>query len=133
MSTVSPPLSPGQDSTREEPDRNLALELVRVTDAAAIADERRLFYVGMTRAKDQLILSRADKRMVRGKVREQAPSRFLADIERELLRQEKSDLPRKKPGGAAAVAILTACANVCAPSAGPCGERVGVRGASTSR
>jgi hypothetical protein len=34
---------------------------------------------------------------LRGKTREQAPSRFLADIERELLRQQTSDLPRRKP------------------------------------
>src|SRR5262249_34152994 len=33
-------------------------------DAAAVAEERRLFYVGMTRAKDQLILSRAEKRLM---------------------------------------------------------------------
>jgi len=64
-------------------------------DAATIAEERRLFYVGMTRAKDQLILSRAGKRLVRGRPREQAPSRFLADIEHELLRQQKSELPRR--------------------------------------
>jgi hypothetical protein len=29
-------------------------------------------------------------------VREQAPSRFLADIERELLRQQTSELPRRR-------------------------------------
>ena len=34
MSTLS---TPPQHPTREEPDRNLALELVRVTEAAAIA------------------------------------------------------------------------------------------------
>src|SRR5947199_6330831 len=40
MSTFSTPSTPGQDSTREQPDRNLALELVRVTEAAAIAAGR---------------------------------------------------------------------------------------------
>ena len=66
-------------------------------DAATLAEERRLFYVGVTRAKDRLILSRAERRLVRGRVREQAPSRFLADIERELLRHQKPDLPRRPP------------------------------------
>lgn len=65
-------------------------------DAAVLAEERRLLYVGMTRAKDRLLLSRAERRLVRGRVREQTPSRFLADIERELLRQQKSELPRRK-------------------------------------
>jgi fructose-1,6-bisphosphatase II len=37
MSTLS---TPPQNPTREEPDRNLALELVRVTEAAAIAAGR---------------------------------------------------------------------------------------------
>jgi len=66
-------------------------------DAATLAEERRLLYVGMTRAKDRLLLSRAERRVLRGRVREQAPSRFLADIERELLRQQTSEIPRKKP------------------------------------
>jgi DNA helicase-2/ATP-dependent DNA helicase PcrA len=66
-------------------------------DPASLAEERRLLYVGMTRAKDRLLLSRAERRTVRGRVRDQAPSRFLADIERELVRQQTSDLPRRKP------------------------------------
>src|SRR5262249_19045317 len=66
-------------------------------DPATLAEERRLLYVGVTRAKDRLLLSRAERRVLRGKAREQAPSRFLADIERELLRQQTSDLPRRKP------------------------------------
>jgi DNA helicase-2/ATP-dependent DNA helicase PcrA len=58
-------------------------------------EERRLFYVGMTRAKDRLILSRAGKRLWRGRVREQKPSPFLTDIESELVRQQQAELRRK--------------------------------------
>lgn len=50
-------------------------------DPEALEEERRLFYVGMTRAEDRLFLSRAEKRPWRGKVREMAPSPYLADME----------------------------------------------------
>ena len=60
------------------------------------AEERRLFYVGMTRAKDQLILSRARTRVWRGRVRELAASPFLADIEKELVKHQ-APTARRKP------------------------------------
>lgn len=48
-----------------------------------ISEERRLFYVGMTRAQDMLWLTSANKRKLYAKVQEQEPSRFLMDIPRE--------------------------------------------------
>ncbi len=48
-----------------------------------IPEERRLFYVGMTRAKDILWLTGARKRRLYAKVQEQEPSRFLNDIPRQ--------------------------------------------------
>lgn len=45
-----------------------------------IAEERRLFYVGMTRAKDILYLTGASKRKLYTKLQSQEPSRFLKDI-----------------------------------------------------
>jgi DNA helicase-2/ATP-dependent DNA helicase PcrA len=45
-----------------------------------IAEERRLFYVGMTRAKDILWLTGASKRRLYSKLQDQEPSRFLRDI-----------------------------------------------------
>jgi superfamily I DNA/RNA helicase len=60
------------------------------------SEERRLFYVGMTRAKDHLVLTRALKRLWRGRVCAQAPSPFLADIESELTRQQHAKLRRKR-------------------------------------
>ncbi|MCY4489273.1 MAG: UvrD-helicase domain-containing protein [Deltaproteobacteria bacterium] len=54
------------------------------------AEERRLFYVGVTRAKTRLFLCRARKRRWRGKVREMPPSPYLADIEERLLEQTRS-------------------------------------------
>ncbi|MBL8720396.1 MAG: UvrD-helicase domain-containing protein [Myxococcales bacterium] len=50
----------------------------------AIDEERRLFYVGVTRAKERLYLCRARARSIRGQPQPRTPSRFLADVPREL-------------------------------------------------
>ncbi|MGH7454596.1 MAG: 3'-5' exonuclease, partial [bacterium] len=61
-------------------------------------EERRLFYVGMTRAKEQLYLLRAKRRPLFGRAGENPPSRFLADIEEQLKVYEKWQAPiRKEP------------------------------------
>jgi DNA helicase-2/ATP-dependent DNA helicase PcrA len=51
----------------------------------AMEEERRLFYVGLTRAKDRLYLIRAVQRGGRGYAEETYPSRFLDDIPEGLL------------------------------------------------
>ena len=48
-------------------------------------EERRLFYVGITRAKDRLYLIRAIQRGGRGSAEETYPSRFLDDVPADLL------------------------------------------------
>ncbi len=48
-------------------------------------EERRLFYVGITRAKDKLYLIRAIQRGGRGATEETYPSRFLDDVPADLL------------------------------------------------
>jgi DNA helicase-2/ATP-dependent DNA helicase PcrA len=55
--------------------------------AAELEEERRLFYVGMTRAKQRLVLSRAVYRRTYGEERLRAslPSRFLAEIPPDLI------------------------------------------------
>jgi DNA helicase-2/ATP-dependent DNA helicase PcrA len=52
-----------------------------------IDEERRLFYVGVTRAKKRLILSRCMQRKKNGAVRPCAPSRFLLEIPTELYKE----------------------------------------------
>jgi DNA helicase-2/ATP-dependent DNA helicase PcrA len=76
----------------------LPLHWGKAEDVAAeeLAEERRLFYVGMTRAKDRLVLSRALKRLWRGRVHAQRPSPFLADIESELVKEQRSELRRRR-------------------------------------
>jgi uncharacterized protein (TIGR00375 family) len=58
--------------------------------ADAAAEERRLFYVAMTRAKDRLLLSRAAQRFWRGRLLALPPSPFLRDIADDLMTQEQS-------------------------------------------
>jgi DNA helicase II / ATP-dependent DNA helicase PcrA len=66
-------------------------------DEAAIAEERRLLYVGMTRAKDRLFLSRATQRMWRGRAQSLNASRFLNDIESELTKHQRTPPMRRRP------------------------------------
>ena len=49
-------------------------------DDAALAEERRLLYVGITRARRQLHLSWADRRETRGREARRTRSRFLAGL-----------------------------------------------------
>jgi DNA helicase-2/ATP-dependent DNA helicase PcrA len=49
-------------------------------DDAALAEERRLLYVGITRARTHLALSWAERRESRGKETRRQPSRFLLDL-----------------------------------------------------
>lgn len=57
-------------------------------DPEEMAEERRLFYVGMTRAKDLLFLVRADQRSSFGSYNLTQPSRFLEDIPENLIRRQ---------------------------------------------
>ncbi len=50
---------------------------VLAKNSGSVDEERRLFYVAVTRAKKRLVLSRAERRMVFGIYRSQMPSRFL--------------------------------------------------------
>jgi len=59
-------------------------------------EERRLFYVAMTRAKDMLYLTYAKKRIIYGKLEAQAPSPFVMDIEKRLKKYESSGKIRSK-------------------------------------
>jgi DNA helicase-2/ATP-dependent DNA helicase PcrA len=54
-------------------------------DPAALEEERRLAYVGMTRAKDRLYLFHTFRRHLYGNANLNIPSRFLKDIPSELV------------------------------------------------
>ena len=62
------------------------------------AEEKRLFYVGMTRARKKLILSCADRRNINGRTLQLEPSPFLRLIPEGLCTPlERTDWKRKKP------------------------------------
>lgn len=63
-------------------------------DPEELAEERRLFYVGLTRAKDRLYLVRALRRSSFGYHETQEPSRFLEDIDERLIRRQGYRPPR---------------------------------------
>jgi len=70
-----------------------------VTDISSDAsleleEERRLFYVGMTRAREDLFLTHAQQRRVWGQNQHQAPSRFLKEVPEEFLKEARK-LPKR--------------------------------------
>jgi DNA helicase-2/ATP-dependent DNA helicase PcrA len=80
--------------------------------AVSLDEERRLFYVAVTRAKDRLYMSRAKVRGQRGKLLPRTPSRFLLDVPPELYdeREEESAVPpaleQSKAGAAGVLAAI---------------------------
>ena len=79
-----------------------------LTEREQIEEERRLFYVGMTRAQERLILTAAERRRTyQGYVSNQT-SRFLQELPREALRivtpygggEQRGSTPHSTPGNA---------------------------------
>jgi len=65
-------------------------------EGAAIDEERRLCYVGITRAQDRLTISMALSRMKWGKPRRSVPSRFLFEIAGQA---DRAPAAKTQPGG----------------------------------
>lgn len=70
-------------------------------DPDEIEEERRLAYVGITRAKEDLTLCYAKMRMVRGETQMNAVSRFVREIPTELM-DNKPQTPKTRPIAVAA-------------------------------
>jgi len=69
-----------------------------------LAEERRLFFVGITRAQSRLFLFYSRKRTLRGETRETRPSPFLADLEEVLLERRRE--PEMKARGPEQMRLL---------------------------
>ena len=65
-------------------------------DPDALEEERRLCYVGITRAMQDLTLTHAKKRMTHGETHYNRPSRFLNELPEELLKKEKREEPKEQ-------------------------------------
>ena len=68
-------------------------------DEAELEEERRLCYVGITRARKQLVLTSAARRRVFGEYQNTEPSRFIDEIPADLIEQ---DLPSRRRRASAA-------------------------------
>ncbi len=68
---------------------------ITADDPTEIEEERRLCYVGITRAMKELTLSCAQQRMIRGETQYNKVSRFIKEIPRELVELGR-EFPEKK-------------------------------------
>ncbi|MBP3388403.1 MAG: ATP-binding domain-containing protein, partial [Clostridia bacterium] len=68
--------------------------MASIYDPTEMEEERRLCYVGITRAREELYLTNARCRMLYGQTTRNAPSRFLQDIPDQLL-----EVQEKQPAG----------------------------------
>ena len=66
------------------------------TEEGGLEEERRLCYVGITRAKERLYLTNAKKRMLYGRECINAPSRFINEIEESLIEKMNSSIKEEK-------------------------------------
>jgi DNA helicase II / ATP-dependent DNA helicase PcrA len=68
-------------------------------DPVELEEERRLCYVGITRAERHLYVSHAWSRMLYGRGSSNIPSRFLNEIPNELVRDVSTESEGRRPGG----------------------------------
>lgn len=65
-------------------------------ESGGLEEERRLCYVGITRARKRLYLSNAKRRMLYGKDTSNPPSRFIEEIDEELMEKSNSSIKEEK-------------------------------------
>lgn len=67
-------------------------------DPGRLEEERRLCYVGITRAEQQLVLSYAEQRQLHGQTRANPPSRFLRELPENLLNEVRPKVKTYQTG-----------------------------------
>jgi DNA helicase-2/ATP-dependent DNA helicase PcrA len=70
-----------------------------MTDQAQLEEERRLAYVGITRARERLYLAHAWSRSLYGQTQYNPPSRFLGELPEHLLDRREGDGDRRSRSG----------------------------------
>jgi DNA helicase-2/ATP-dependent DNA helicase PcrA len=68
-----------------------------LNDPAGLEEERRLCYVGITRARQELYLTHAEQRRLHGEQRFSIPSRFLREIPAELVEEVRPAMIVSRP------------------------------------
>ncbi len=71
-----------------------------IDSETAIEEERRLFYVALTRAEEYAVMSYAKSRYKYGELKYSTPSRFIRDVDPKYL-DVNIDMPSKAPGRSA--------------------------------
>ena len=66
-----------------------------LNEESELEEERRLCYVGITRAKERLYITNAKRRMLFGNTNMNPPSRFIAEIDSNLIEKEESKTENK--------------------------------------
>jgi DNA helicase-2/ATP-dependent DNA helicase PcrA len=68
-----------------------------LNDPVGLEEERRLCYVGITRAREELYLTHAEQRRLHGEQRFSVPSRFLREIPAELIEEVRPAMVVSRP------------------------------------
>ena len=78
-------------------EENLFPHRMSLNDPARLEEERRLCYVGITRARRQLVISYAEQRRLHGNVQYNMPSQFIHEIPDELLEEIRPSVTTYRP------------------------------------
>ncbi len=71
-------------------EENIFPHVNSMLEPGGLEEERRLCYVGITRAKQRLYISNAKRRMLYGKDSMNMPSRFIKEIDKKLIDEDKT-------------------------------------------
>jgi DNA helicase II / ATP-dependent DNA helicase PcrA len=93
-------------------------------EAGRLEEERRLCYVGMTRAKQRLVLTLAESRRLHGNEHYSSPSRFLGEIDQSLIKELRAQPHLTR---ARATPVPLEARDSVARGPAPAGMRLGAR------
>lgn len=86
-------------------EENLFPHKMSMEEAGRLEEERRLCYVGITRAMEKLYITYAESRRMYGDVNQNRPSRFIREIPQELVREVRLNTNITRPASYAPSAI----------------------------
>lgn len=98
-----------------------------IEDIGGLEEERRLCYVGLTRAQRKLYLTHAEQRRLHGNYRYTTPSRFIREIPRNLLEEQGQRMSVSRPVYRSERYARRSGGRFGEPSGGRTGKRSGAR------